>query len=240
MGFFSNIKGAISKVFKPTPKKTTQKTVTAKSLLEKLRPKPKQEKKKLISAKELIEKLKPKKIEKTPKEKPKIFSLSDYKKAKQRQQEQQQPQQTPQAQPRQTQDVSRETFDDGQIRTEDNRTEDTLEFDDANTYIDYLIDTIERVSNQMAEEITSSYYGHVNGGLVVEGLDRASFWLQEAKDLPYTTKEEIVKQFSASNYMERVEDILSMAIYPSDALEDIENECIDIATQIQEIVEGYY
>lgn len=238
MGLFSNIKGKIGEIFKPTKKeKTPQKTISAKSLIEKFKPKQKHEKKqKTISAKSLIEKLKPKKIKltKLPKVKQKKFSVSDYKKAKQ-QQEQQQPQQI---QPEQ-ENVSRETFYDEQDRDIDNHTE-PLDFDDANTYINYLIGIIQNVASSVQSELSAIYFGHVNTEIAVAGLLKAQYWLSEALQLPYAVKENIARNLAENNFTDRVEEILSMALYPSDEMDDVETSIDDIGQQIQEIVEGYY
>lgn len=233
MGLFSNIISKVKQTFTPkTPQVQKQevkkpKLISAKALIEKLKPKPKTETKKRITAKDLIEKLKPKKIEKPEKKK---FTAKDYKQKQQIQPQQIQPEQ---------ENVSRETFYDEQDRDIDNRTE-TLDFDDANTYINYLIGIIENVASSVQSELSAMYYGHVNTELAVAGLLKAQYWLSEALQLPYAVKENIARNLAENNFTDRVEEILSMALYPSDEMDNVETSIDDIGQQIQEIVEGYY
>lgn len=233
MGLFSNIISKVKQTFAPkTPQVQKQevkkpKLISAKALIEKLKPKPKTEAKKRITAKDLIEKLKPKKIEKPEKKK---FTAKDYKQKQQIQPQQIQPEQ---------ENVSRETFYDEQDRDIDNRTE-TLDFDDANTYINYLIGVIENVASSVQSELSAIYYGHVNTEIAVAGLLKAQYWLSEALQLPYTVKENIARNLAENNFTDRVEEILSMALYPSDEMDNVETSIDDIGQQIQEIVEGYY
>ena len=233
MGLFSNIISKVKQAFTPkTPQVQKQevkkpKLISAKALIEKLKPKPKTETKKRITAKDLIEKLKPKKIEKPEKKK---FTAKDYKQKQQIQPQQIQPEQ---------ENVSRETFYDEQDRDIDNRTE-TLDFDDANTYINYLIGVIENVASSVKSELSAIYYGHVNTEIAVAGLLKAQYWLSEALQLPYAVKENIARNLAENNFTDRVEEILSMALYPSDEMDNVETSIDDIGQQIQEIVEGYY
>lgn len=233
MGLFSNIINKVKQTFTPkTPQVQKQevkkpKLISAKALIEKLKPKPKTEAKKRITAKDLIEKLKPKKIEKPEKKK---FTAKDYKQKQQIQPQQIQPDQ---------ENVSRETFYDEQDRDIDNRTE-TLDFDDANTYINYLIGVIVNVASSVQSELSAIYYGHVNTEIAVAGLLKAQYWLSEALQLPYTVKENIARNLAENNFTDRVEEILSMALYPSDEMDNVETSIDDIGQQIQEIVEGYY
>ena len=233
MGLFSNIINKVKQTFTPkTPQVQKQevkkpKLISAKALIEKLKPKPKTEAKKRITAKDLIEKLKPKKIEKPEKKK---FTAKDYKQKQQIQPQQIQPEQ---------ENVSRETFYDEQARDIDNRTE-TLDFDDANTYINYLIGVIQNVASSVQSELSAIYYGHVNTEIAVAGLLKAQYWLSEALQLPYAVKENIARNLAENNFTDRVEEILSMALYPSDEMDDVETSIDDIGQQIQEIVEGYY
>lgn len=233
MGLFSNIISKVKQTFSPkTPQVQKQevkkpKLISAKALIEKLKPKPKTEAKKRITAKDLIEKLKPKKIEKPEKKK---FTAKDYKQKQQIQPQQIQPEQ---------ENVSRETFYDEQDRDIDNRTE-TLDFDDANTYINYLIGVIENVASSVQSELSAIYYGHVNTEIAVAGLLKAQYWLSEALQLPYAVKENIARNLAENNFTDRVEEILSMALYPSDEMDNVETSIDDIGQQIQEIVEGYY
>lgn len=233
MGLFSNIISKVKQTFTPkTPQVQKQevkkpKLISAKALIEKLKPKPKTEAKKRITAKDLIEKLKPKKIEKPEKKK---FTAKDYKQKQQIQPQQIQPEQ---------ENVSRETFYDEQDRDIDNRTE-TLDFDDANTYINYLIGVIQNVASSVQSELSAIYYGHVNTEIAVAGLLKAQYWLSEALQLPYAVKENIARNLAENNFTDRVEEILSMALYPSDEMDNVETSIDDIGQQIQEIVEGYY
>lgn len=233
MGLFSNIINKVKQTFTPkTPQVQKQevkkpKLISAKALIEKLKPKPKTEAKKRITAKDLIEKLKPKKIEKPEKKK---FTAKDYKQKQQIQPQQIQPEQ---------ENVSRETFYDEQDRDIDNRTE-TLDFDDANTYINYLIGVIQNVASSVQSELSAIYYGHVNTEIAVAGLLKAQYWLSEALQLPYAVKENIARNLAENNFTDRVEEILSMALYPSDEMDNVETSIDDIGQQIQEIVEGYY
>lgn len=233
MGLFSNIISKVKQTFTPkTPQVQKQevkkpKLISAKALIEKLKPKPKTEAKKRITAKDLIEKLKPKKIEKPEKKK---FTAKDYKQKQQIQPQQIQPEQ---------ENVSRETFYDEQDRDIDNRTE-PLDFDDANTYINYLIGVIQNVASSVQSELSAIYYGHVNTEIAVAGLLKAQYWLSEALQLPYAVKENIARNLAENNFTDRVEEILSMALYPSDEMDDVETSIDDIGQQIQEIVEGYY
>ena len=233
MGLFSNIINKVKQTFTPkTPQVQKQevkkpKLISAKALIEKLKPKPKTEAKKRITAKDLIEKLKPKKIENPEKKK---FTAKDYKQKQQIQPQQIQPEQ---------ENVSRETFYDEQARDIDNRTE-TLDFDDANTYINYLIGVIQNVASSVQSELSAIYYGHVNTEIAVAGLLKAQYWLSEALQLPYAVKENIARNLAENNFTDRVEEILSMALYPSDEMDDVETSIDDIGQQIQEIVEGYY
>lgn len=233
MGLFSNIISKVKQTFTPkTPQVQKQevkkpKLISAKALIEKLKPKPKTKAKKRITAKDLIEKLKPKKIEKPEKKK---FTAKDYKQKQQIQPQQIQPEQ---------ENVSRETFYDEQDRDIDNRTE-SLDFDDANTYINYLIGVIQNVASSVQSELSAIYYGHVNTEIAVAGLLKAQYWLSEALQLPYAVKENIARNLAENNFTDRVEEILSMALYPSDEMDDVETSIDDIGQQIQEIVEGYY
>lgn len=233
MGLFSNIISKVKQTFTPkTPQVQKQevkkpKLISAKALIEKLKPKPKTEAKKRITAKDLIEKLKPKKIEKPEKKK---FTAKDYKQKQQIQPQQIQPEQ---------ENVSRETFYDEQDRDINNHTE-PLDFDDANTYINYLIGVIENVASSVQSELSAIYYGHVNTEIAVAGLLKAQYWLSEALQLPYAVKENIVRNLAENNFTDRVEEILSMALYPSDEMDNVETSIDDIGQQIQEIVEGYY
>lgn len=227
MGLFSNIINKLkptSKIKTPSVQEKPQpKQIPASELIKKL--KPKEKKQKTITAKDLIEKLKPKKI----------ISLKDLIDKIRKKKE---PDYGDSVRPK-------PPTPEPPITPEPPTPEPPIEpeppiIDDANEYINYLINLIDNVSTRIQAEIAGLYFGHVSTEIAVQGLTKARYWLEESLQLPYPVKAKIAQGLSDNAFMDRVEELLSMALFPSDEADNVINAIDDIGDQIQAIVEGYY
>ena len=244
MGLFSNIINKIkptSKIKSPSVQEKPQpKQIPASELIKKLKPKeikekkqktitPKQKKQKTITAKDLIQKLKPKKV----------ISLKDLIDKVRKKKE---PDYGDSVRPK---PPTPEPPTPEPPTPEPPTPEPPIEpeppiIDDANVYINYLINLIDNVSTRIQAEIAGLYFGHVSTEVAVQGLTKARYWLEESLQLPYSVKAKIAQGLSDNAFMDRVEELLSMALFPSDEADNVINAIDDIGDQIQAIVEGYY
>lgn len=117
-------------------------------------------------------------------------------------------------------------------RDEDLRTEETPVFDDINYAIDDYIDMIQMAHDDVQTKWSEygDYFTHYD---IASGLLNAIFWLEQAKALPYESKEAIMKQLESSQDLDRVRDIMFMRDY-----NDIVATCEDIANTIMSVVES--
>ena len=65
-------------------------------------------------------------------------------------------------------------------------------------------------------------------------LDRAYFWLDEARQLPYDAKQGLIAKLEQSVHLEEVRSILSYRYYT-----EMENASEDIASTIQAVIEDF-
>ena len=151
------------------------------------------------------------------------------KEARQRRKEKKQKakQQRHQAQP--TQETPQQIVDiDGDMV--DLETGEILDFDDTENYIDTLQAEIEQVHQMILDDY--SFDIHINERFT--SLDRAYYWLEEAKQLPYDAKQTLISNLEQSIHLEEVTSILSYRYY-----KEMENASDDLASTIQAVIEDF-
>lgn len=133
-------------------------------------------------------------------------------------------------------DVSRETPTENTYTTYDRddhfRTVETPEIDDINYSLDDYINLIQSVHDEVKSKWDER--GEFFRACDIAGdLLNAIFWLEEAKSLPYESKEAIVNQLASSQDLDRVTDIVMLEDYHL-----VIESCMDIANTIMSVVES--
>lgn len=139
-------------------------------------------------------------------------------KAKQQRQQEQPKQETPQ----QIVDIDGDMVD--------IETGEILDFDDTENYIDTLQAEIEQVHQMILDDY--SFDIHINERFT--SLDRAYYWLEEAKQLPYDAKQTLISKLEQNIHLEEVTSILSYRYY-----KEMENASDDLASTIQAVIEDF-
>lgn len=143
------------------------------------------------------------------------------KKQKRKQQIQQKQEQPQQEQP---------TFIDVDGEIVDAETGEILDFDDTENYLDQLQAEIEQVHQMILDDY--SFDIHINERFTA--LDRAYYWLDEARQLPYDAKLGLIDKLEKSIHLEEVRSILSYRYYT-----EMENASDDLASTIQAVIEDF-
>lgn len=112
-----------------------------------------------------------------------------------------------------------------------NEDEDILELDDANVYLEMIESEILYVEEQLFDEWKKQEQVLVRFSY---GFERILFWLSDAKDLPYETKEDLVRRMSQDKYLEEIHQVLGMRHY-----EEIIEAIDGIADSLQSIIESF-
>ena len=112
----------------------------------------------------------------------------------------------------------------------DLETGEILDFDDTENYIDTLQAQIEQVHQMILDDY--SFDIHINERFT--SLDRAYYWLEEAKQLPYNAKQTLISNLEQSIHLEEVTSILSYRYY-----KEMENASDDLASTIQAVIEDF-
>lgn len=144
------------------------------------------------------------------------------KKQKAKQQQRQQQEQPKQEAPQQIVDIDGDMVD--------LETGEILDFDDTENYIDTLQAEIEQVHQMIIDDY--SFDIHINERFT--SLDRAYYWLDEAKQLPYEAKQTLISKLEQSVHLEEVTSILSYRYYT-----EMENASEDLASTIQAVIEDF-
>lgn len=144
------------------------------------------------------------------------------KKQKSKQQQRQQQEQPKQETPQQIADIDGDMVD--------LETGEILDFDDTENYIDMLQAEIEQVHQMILDDY--SFDIHINERF--KSLDRAYYWLEEAKQLPYDAKQILISKLEQSVHLEEVTSILSYRYYT-----EMENASEDLASTIQAVIEDF-
>lgn len=144
------------------------------------------------------------------------------KKQKAKQQQRQQQEQPKQEVPQQIVDIDGDMVD--------IETGEILDFDDTENYIDTLQAEIEQVHQMILDDY--SFDIHINERFT--SLDRAYYWLDEAKQLPYDAKQTLISKLEQSVHLEEVTSILSYRYYT-----EMENASDDLASTIQAVIEDF-
>lgn len=112
----------------------------------------------------------------------------------------------------------------------DAETGEILDFDDTENYIDQLQAEIEQVHQMILDDY--SFDIHISERFT--SLDRAYYWLDEARQLPYEAKLGLIEKLEKSIHLEEVRSILSYRYYT-----EMENASDDLASTIQAVIEDF-
>lgn len=114
--------------------------------------------------------------------------------------------------------------------TIDAETGEILDYDDSENYFDQLEAELMQVYQQILDEY--SWDEHVYQRF--SSIDRAMYWLSDARQLPYDVKQTLMKALEQSVHLEEVHSILAYRYY-----EEMVNASEDIASTIQAVVESF-
>lgn len=114
--------------------------------------------------------------------------------------------------------------------TIDAETGEILDYDDSENYFDQLEAELMQVYQQILDEY--SWDEHVYQRF--SSIDRAMYWLSDARQLPYDVKQALMKDLEQSVHLEEVHSILAYRYY-----EEMVNASEDIASTIQAVVESF-
>lgn len=145
-------------------------------------------------------------------------------KRKEKKQKRKQQREQEQTQPSQPQTIQVDDY------TIDAETGEILDYDDSENYFDQLEAELMQVYQQILDEY--SWDEHVYQRF--SSIDRAMFWLSDARQLPYETKQGLMRQLEQSIHLEEVHSILAYRYY-----EEMVNASEDIASTIQAVVESF-
>ena len=149
-------------------------------------------------------------------------------KRKQQIEQKQQQQQVQQPQPIPPQETPTVIDYGGEIVDVD--TGEILDYDDTENYLDDLQAEIEQVHQMILDDY--SFDIHINERF--SSLDRAYYWLDEARQLPYDAKQALIAKLEKSVHLEEIRSILSYRYYT-----EMENASEDIASTIQAVIEDF-
>lgn len=154
------------------------------------------------------------------------------KEKKQKRKQQIEQQQQPQTEPSQVPIVPPQepTTIDIDGTTVDVDTGEILDYDDTENYLDDLQAEIEQVHQMILDDY--SFDIHINERF--SSLDRAYYWLDEARQLPYDAKQTLIARLEQSVHLEEIRSILSYRYYT-----EMENASEDIASTIQAVIEDF-
>ena len=114
--------------------------------------------------------------------------------------------------------------------TVDAETGEILDYDDSENYFDQLEAELMQVYQQILDEY--SWDEHVYQRF--SSIDRALYWISDARQLPYEIKQGLMAQLEQSVHLEEIHSILAYRYY-----EEMVNASEDIASTIQAVVESF-